>query len=228
MNTKDNTQTELLALAVECVVVVAALLFFIGISYGRAYYGSLGIGFPQLEFEATTIMTWAAYLIRENYFDFVVIPILIILALPISQWLAVLLTLIIKNDSWKSVTNRIIKVTVFAVWILFLFGLSANYLHKEAEKIANKDAFRDINAGTTLLPKVKMIFKEPDWSSGLLEELRVEKIFKQNGYWYVGIHKGIHYFLTLKTASGEGDLILFSVPGEVVGALVHSIQIKKG
>ncbi len=71
----ETTAQRTLALLLQALTALGALLFLIGWSYGRSYYGSFSIGLNKLEIPVTSYLVWVQPLIREQPFWLLIFPI---------------------------------------------------------------------------------------------------------------------------------------------------------
>jgi hypothetical protein len=155
---------------IEFAAIFTALLFFGGWQYARYYYAQFGVGIvSNLELDLSYYLIWASAPIVQ-YFGYVVCVVVVL----------ALYSLVIET-SGDSVSRRVRRATHVFYWPLVLLAFYS--VAKVSEDLGQNDGFRDANAATSLLPRIKITYRN-------------ESIFPES-YLYLGHHRRTYVLIPI-------------------------------
>lgn len=209
-----------LTFLLQAFTLVGALLFLIGWSYGRAYYGAFGIGLNQLEIPLTSYLAWVYPLIFEAPIRLLLPPALVFSVRWWGPRLLLWLSRIQKlaGLSWlcDHLHDRVVNPGVWTLVMLLFFFM---YEPSAASRIADQHANRDSWQQTTTLPKVLLQLKVPDGEDrSFLDRLRRENI-SDGSYIFLGRHRQMYYLMPYRGAAGTSEVRVLILPESVVRSL---------
>jgi hypothetical protein len=212
---EGGTTQRALTVLFEALAVVGAVLFVIGWSYGRAYYGAFGIGLNQLEIPPTSYLVWVQPLVYEVPIRLLVFPALL---LSMRWWIPVLLSRFLQTRLWHAITPY--GPALGVLWIVLMLLFYCFYAPSVTSDIAAEHTARDAHQTTTTLPKVQIQLKTPEGENNelFLDRLRRENI-SDGWYIFLGRHRGVYYLLPYRGATGMNPIRVLILPEDVVATL---------
>lgn len=193
----------------ETVAVLTAIIFFTGWQYAQSYYGVFGVGLvSQLDLDVTYYLVWA-YTPLIEYVWWIVCAVVIVVVIH-SLGLRLL-------PNWRGYVSR--SLILIALIIFWAFSTLA-------KDVGKKHGRRDLDAGSTMLPIVKITLRDSELTKKIgwlpTHPLGI------NRYLLLGHHRST-YILVQTTNSGglqESGPRIVIVPDEIV-ATVEIISLEE-
>lgn len=206
---KPSTVAVLSDYGIETAAALTAILFFTGWQYAHAYFGTFGIGLvSQLEVDVTYYLVWAFAPLMA-----------------IKWWIVGIV--ILASASRSIVLKYIPAIQLYATKILIVLVLLAFWgTSWVARSVGSEHGLRDIDAGTTLLPVVKVTLRDSELAKRI--SLLPAHPLAESTYLLLGHHRSIYLLVRASYAGGlqVGAPRVILVPDEVI-ATVEIVSLKE-